>query len=46
MNTIIITAIYSIMTERLSFRTETSMLKAAYLKPFSNESVKAKIFIL
>ena len=34
------------ITIRLAYDTETSMLKTAHLKPFSDESVMAKIFIL
>ena len=36
----------ALITTRLTFKTETNILKAAHSESFSGKSVKAKIFIL
>ena len=36
----------TVITVRLTYRTETNMLKTVHSEPFSNKSVKVKIFIL
>ena len=46
MNTAFITTAYSIITGGLVYEMKASMLKIVHLEPFSDESVKVKIFIL